>query len=131
MSHPVAPGPARNTAPVLDADKLDVYHVSLELQALVAGLLRRCPLSLRDQLDRASVSIVLNTAEGAGRRSKPDKARFFTIARASAAECGALLDLLKARVALSDADYRHARSLVVRIAQMLTSLMRRHGQLLP
>jgi four helix bundle protein len=65
---------------------------------------------------------VLNIAEGAGRRSRADKARLFAIARGSATECGALFDLLKARSVLSNADALHARSLVVRIVQMLTRL---------
>jgi len=41
-------------------------------------------VALRDQLDRVSVSIVLNIAEGAGRFSPPDKGRFYSIARGSA-----------------------------------------------
>jgi four helix bundle protein len=53
--------------------------------------------ALRDQLDRASVSIALNLAEGAGRRSARDKAHFFTIACGSATECAAAMDLLLAR----------------------------------
>jgi four helix bundle protein len=53
--------------------------------------------ALRDQLDRARISIVLNIAEGAGRFSAPDKARFYAIARGSATEWGAVLDLLLAR----------------------------------
>lgn len=65
---------------------------------------------------------MLNIAEAAGRRSRPDKARFFTIARGSAAECGALLDLLKARGVVSRDDCQHGRSLIVRIVQMLTRL---------
>jgi len=45
--------------------------------------------ALRDQLHRASISVVLNIAGGAGRFSAPDKARFSAIARGSATECGA------------------------------------------
>jgi len=55
------------------------------------------PAALRDQLERASLSIVLNTAESAGRSSALDKARFVTIARGSATECAAILDVLLAR----------------------------------
>jgi four helix bundle protein len=51
---------------------------------------------LRDQLDWASVSI-LNVAEGAGRFSPADKGRFFVMARGSATESAAILDLLLAR----------------------------------
>src|SRR5262245_48971370 len=88
-----APGPApAPTEPLLDAERLDVYRAALEFLGL-AGSLRfgRGLAELRDQLDRASMSIVLNIAEGAGRRSTPDRGRFFAIARGSATECAAIL----------------------------------------
>jgi four helix bundle protein len=53
--------------------------------------------SAGDQLERASSSIVLNIGEGAGRFSGPDQARFFVIARGSATECAAVLDVLRVR----------------------------------
>src|SRR5687767_4852511 len=82
-------------AALLDAEKLDCYRLAVEFQALAARLLpKRVGLSsLRDQLDRASVSIVLNIAEGAGRFSPADKARFYAIARGSATECAAIMDV--------------------------------------
>ena len=82
----------------LDCERLDCYRVAIEFQTLAARVLsNRRVGALRDQLDRASVSIVLNLAEGAGRRTLPDKAQFFAIARGSATECAAVLDLLLAR----------------------------------
>lgn len=42
--------------------------------------------SLRDQMRRASVSIMANIAEGHGRRTEAEFANFLNIARASAAE---------------------------------------------
>jgi four helix bundle protein len=116
---------------LLDAEKLDCYRVAVEFQALAGRLVpRRHQATLRDQLERASVSIVLNIAEGAGRVAAPDKARFYAMARGSATEC-AVLDLLWAR-GLVDARLRsRARSLLVRIVQMLTRLnarMLEHGR---
>jgi four helix bundle protein len=81
--------------------------------------------ALRAQLDRASVSIVLNIAEGAGRRTTRDKANFFTIARGSAAECAAILDLLLARGLAPASSHRHGRGLLIRVVQMLTRLIAR------
>jgi len=114
-------------APHLDCERLDCYRVAVEFQRIAARLVSNRRMgALRDQLDRASVSIVLNIAEGAGRRFARDKANFFTIARGSATECAAVLDLLLARGLLSPADHRHGRGLLIRVVQMLTRLTARH-----
>ena len=80
---------------------------------------------LRDQLDRASISIVLNIAEGCGRRSPADKARFYSMARGSATECAAILDLLGVRGLVDECLRKRARALLVRVVQMLTRLVAR------
>jgi four helix bundle protein len=103
---------------------LDVYRVALEFQMVSATLLpRRGQAALRDQLDRASTSIVLCTAEGAGRTSRPDKARFYSMARGSATECAAVVDIAMARGLCSAAAGPVARSHLIRIVQMLTKLI--------
>jgi hypothetical protein len=62
MSFTARPQPPATAVP-LDASKLDVYAVALEFQLLAVGLLPpRRQAVLRDQLERASVSIVLNIA---------------------------------------------------------------------
>ena len=81
---------------VLDLDRLDVYRAAVQFCAVVSRL-RVTPASLRDQIDRASASVVLTLAEGVGRVSGPDRAHFFAMARGSAFECAAVLDLLHAR----------------------------------
>ncbi|SRR6266571_1740564 len=112
--------------PLLDAEKLQVYRLAVQFQTLATQLVPRqrgvLLATLRDQLDRASVSIALNIAEGAGRFAPLDKARFYSIARGSATECGALLDLLLARHLVTTSLHREARNLIVRIVQMLTRL---------
>jgi hypothetical protein len=60
----------------LDASKLHVYGVALELHALCATLVAPLTRIIRDQLERASLSIVLNIAEASGRHSRRDKARY-------------------------------------------------------
>jgi four helix bundle protein len=125
MSFTPNPEPATR----LDAEKLQVYAVALEFQHLAAGLLpARRYASLRDQLDRASVSIVLNIAEGAGRFAPGDKARFYAIARGSVMECGALLDVLLDRRIITATAHRAGRNLVIRLVQMLTKLHDRMAQ---
>ena len=120
-----APRPAVEdlAAPRLDFERLDVYRVAVEFHALAASL--RLPpgrRELRDQLDRAALSVVLNTAEGAGRTGAADKARFYAMARGSAMECAALFDVLgNLRIAPRPTCVR-ARALLVRIVQMHTRL---------
>jgi len=48
---------------------------------------------LQDQLLRASSSVVLNIAEGSGKRTAPEQRRFYGIALGSLRECQAILDL--------------------------------------
>ena len=115
---------------VIDAEKLDVYRIALEFQTLACQLVpRRGYAELRDQLDRASISIVLNIAEGCGRRSPADKGRFYSMARGSATECAAVIDLLCARGLVDEGLQSRARALLVRVVQMLSQLVARMGTL--
>jgi four helix bundle protein len=100
--------------------------VALAFQTLMPGLVpRRGYASLRDQLDRASASILLNIAEGSGRFARADKAQFYLIARGSAMECAAVLDVLVSRGLVARDVHRHGRGLLVRVTQMLTRLVQR------
>ncbi len=60
---------------------------------------------VRDQLGRASMSVVLNIAEGSGKFSKADRRSFFVIARASIFECVAVVDLLHDQIKVSENDF--------------------------
>jgi four helix bundle protein len=123
MSFTITRNPDPPPAVQLDAAKLDVYAVALEFQILAAGLLPpRRHAVLRDQLERASVSIVLNIAEGTGRFAAPDKARFYSMARGSAMECGGILDVMAGRRLITAVVHRRLRILLVRIVAMLTKL---------
>jgi four helix bundle protein len=110
----------------LDADKLDVYRLAREFDVFAARVLpRRGCAWLRDQLQRASSSIALNIAEGCARYARPDKAHFYRIARGSAMECAAVLDLALGRGLVTAAAHRHGRGLLGRVVQMLTKLSQR------
>jgi four helix bundle protein len=112
--------------PGFDHERFDCYQVALAFQAIVPGLLpRRGYAALRDQLDRASASILLNIAEGSGRFARADKAQFYLIARGSAMECAAVLDVLLSRGLIAPDVHRHGRGLLVRVTQMLTRLVQR------
>ena len=70
-----------------DHEKLDVYAVALDFLVLANGVVERLPRGrshIGDQLSRASLSIVLNIAEGAGKYSPGDKRRYYLSASGSA-----------------------------------------------
>ena len=93
--------------------------------ALASTLVANLNRIVRDQLERASLSVVLNIAEAGGRRSRRDKARYYAIARGSATEVAALLDVLALRRLASPASIRTGRRLAIRIVQMLTRIDQR------
>lgn len=122
---------ARAAAPsesqVLDAEKLTCYHVALELQCMANTLVPSVNRVLRDQFERASLSIILNLAEGCGRVSRRQRRYHFGVARGSATECAAMTDVLRLRRLSPPSECFRARSLAVRCVQMLTKLVESMG----
>lgn len=110
-----------------DHEKLDVYQQSLSFCGWVGDLLERVKgkASVKDQLDRASTSVPLNIAEGNAKFSAPDRSRFFEIARGSAVECAACLDVLVARKLVGEEQVVTAKEQLVGITQMLVGLLRK------
>ena len=72
-------------------DRFDAYVASRNFYWLCKEL--KIERFLRDQLLRASSSVALNIAEGSGKRTAEDQARFYSIAHGSLRECQAILDL--------------------------------------
>jgi four helix bundle protein len=113
--------------PVFDHEKLDVYQLSIELQAWVGewldgGFGKRAKPSAAKHLDEASTSISNNIAEGNGKRSSTDRARFVDIACGSALECAACIDALVARNLLEQERANTGKLLLHRIVSMLHKL---------
>ena len=74
------------------------------------------PRHLKDQLNRASSSVVLNLAEGSARRTIKDKLRFFHIAFGSLRESQAILQLAQTSqdkaIELADRTAAHLYKLI-------------------
>ena len=110
---------------VLDHERLDVYAIALDFLVFANEVIERLPRGrghLADQLTRASTSIVLNLAEGAGKVSKADKRRYYLTARGSATESAALLDVCSRLRLIGEADYRTGKATIVRVVAMLIKL---------
>jgi len=82
---------------MFDFQKLDAYNKAKTINRRILDFLRNnkdIDIIIRNQLKRASISSVLNIAEGAGRFTKADKRNFYIISRGSVYECVALFDIL-------------------------------------
>ena len=110
-----------------DHEKLDVYQEAISFCGCVGELLSTvtAKAAAKDQLDRASTSIPLNIAEGNGKFSDADRARFLEIARGSALECAACLDVLIIRKLISPDAITSQKEQLVRIVNMLMGLLKR------
>lgn len=108
-------------------EKLDVYQAAVRFFAWCISVISRTPPgqgAVFDQLKRASLSILANIAEASGKSTKPDKKRYFAIARGSAMECGAILDAMVILKICSKPDSDKAKYELVRIVSMLSKLCR-------
>lgn len=107
-------------------EKLIVYNRSLEFVEFVDALLLRFKdrLNVYDQLDRSSTSIPLNIAEGTGKFTSKDKNRFYDIARGSAVESAAGLDVLLKRNRITIDENNKGKELVFEIVSMLIGLIK-------
>jgi len=107
-----------------DHEKLRVYQESLKFIVLVRDLFERIPkrMAVYDQLDRASTSIALNIAEGKGKFTAKDRCRLFDVARSSALECAACLDVIGAKNVLNQDEIEEAKEPLMGIVSMLVGL---------
>jgi four helix bundle protein len=110
---------------MLSFQKLHVYQRSIEFLALAMDVIAELPkghAELADQLLRAAQSQPRNIAEGAGRRTNVDQARFYTHARGSAMEAAAALDTMRVMKLIEERYYLRGIELLEAIVSMLTKM---------
>jgi four helix bundle protein len=105
-------------------ERLEGYRLALELAVVAPELVPRGHAALRDQIDRASASVVLTLAEGWGRWQPREKAHYYCISRGSAVEVRAGIDVIEVRGLASPQACASARVLADRVARILTGLSR-------
>ncbi len=112
-------------------EKLEVWVLAKDFTKLIYTITANFPIterfSLQNQIRRASISICSNIAEGTGRKTAKDQARFSTIAYSSVLEVINQLILSRELGYISDNDYFSARSKIEKISFSLNSL--RNSQL--
>jgi four helix bundle protein len=110
-----------------DHEKLRAYQEALRFVAWADPIIENLPakIAARDQLDRASTSIVLNIAEGNGKRSHPDRCRYFDSARGSVVECAACLDVLAVKHKMREDEAAAGKMILLGIVSMVAGLIAR------
>ena len=108
-------------------ETLDVHQRAVDFVARAGDIAAHLPpgqAALADQLRRAAMSVVLNIAEGSGRLRDADAARHRAIARGSAMECAAVLDICRVVGFAGPTELAEARRLLLRVVQMLSKMCR-------
>jgi|SRR5688572_5495611 len=93
----------------LNHKNLDVYKASRELLKESYQITKKLPpderFNLVQQIRRAALSVKLNIAEGASRKSERERKRFYEIAR------GSVIEIDAAAEAILDLGYLHLDSM--------------------
>ena len=110
-----------------DFEKLVVYQLALEFLDRLFEICRGLPADVRyslgDQLIRAGLSISNNLAEGSGKRSKKEKARYYGTSLDSTRECLSMFNVLKRQRFIEPDNYTRLRQHGRRITGMLRGLI--------
>ena len=81
----------------LNHQKLDIYGISRQFVLECYRLTKKLPVEEKfgmiTQIRRAALSVHLNIAEGASRKSEGERKRYYEIARGSVIEIDAALDI--------------------------------------
>ena len=107
-------------------ENLDVYRKAIDLTEVIINLTEEFPKGyyfLTDQLNRASLSIATNIAEGNGRFTKADRRNFFIIARGSIQECVPLLEIAKRKQFIDDVKLSELLNQLETISKMISGLI--------
>jgi four helix bundle protein len=111
---------------MFDFCKLDVYQKAKGFCLMISKTLLsgKCDKTVGDQLRRASLSIMLNIAEGSSRFSNKDRKNFMVIARGSTFECAAILEYMFESSGMTEEIFRTYTADLEEISRMLFGLIR-------
>ena len=107
--------------------KLDAFQFSKSLTLECYQLTGHFPdnerFAMIQQIRRAAVSVHLNFAEGASRRSQVERKRFFEIARGSVIEIDTALDIAVSLGYITDEQLKIIGELIIKTFKILTGLI--------
>ena len=116
---------------LFDHEKLTVYQLAIEFVILADEMVKDFPRGrayLRDQLQRAALSITLNIAEGAGEYATDEKARFYQMAKRSATECAGVLDVCQRLRLIEEIQCLKGRELLIGVVSILIKLAQKQRE---
>lgn len=99
------------------------HNLTLELYRVSRQFLREEIYGITSQLRRAAVSIGTNLAEGCGRRTSSELARFVRIAMGAASELDYHLLLSRDLGFMAADEFTHASAALIEVRKMLTSFL--------
>ena len=109
-------------------EDLNAWQAARELTQKVYATAKLAPLSkdygLRDQLQRAAVSIMSNIAEGFERVNRPEKLNFLNISRASCGEVRSLTYVCEDNEYVDKNTVRQIREMCGKTGRLISGLMR-------
>lgn len=108
-------------------ENLDVYKKAYAVNQVIYRLLRAnksIPGYARDQLGRASLSIMLNIAEGSAKFSNKDRRNFYVTARGSTFECAALISFLRDENEMTTETFEDVRKEYDSLSRMLFTMIK-------
>ncbi len=111
---------------MFDFENLEVYKKSKRLNSNILKFVRdnkQIDSYIRDQLRRASISVVINIAEGSGKFSKADKRNFYTIARGSVYECVSLFEIIREESQVTPVEFNNFHKGLEEVSKMLFGLI--------
>lgn len=116
------------TNPVRRFEDLEAWQIARDLTNQIYTLTKNGAIvrdyGFIDQIRRAALSVMNNTAEGFDRGSNKDFVKFLFIARGSAAEVRSLLYVALDQGYISEAEFHECRQLCIRCSQVIWGLIR-------
>jgi len=112
----------------LNHKKLNVWKEGINLVKMIYKLTESFPKNeifcLSNQLRRASVSVVSNLAEGASRKTKAERIRFYEISRSSIVEIDTQIEIAKELKLINENQLTELENKISHIFSMLSNLIK-------
>ena len=110
-------------------EKLDVWHRAIEFADTAYSITKNFPVDerfgLTSQMRRAAVSVSSNIAEGSGRVSDKDFARFIEIAYSSLMEVVSQSVIAQRQGLMNEEQQQSVKQQALELARMLSGLRKR------